>query len=96
MVLDAILVNAVDATNISYRMALMVRWRSGVRGFSFVFPFPLDEPMAMLEASLLIENVEVSQHVRSANEDKQVTTLISRGRMRRLPRLPLLPDMLVL
>ena len=50
---------------------LMFRWRSGVRSFSFVLPFPLNQPVAVLEASLLIENVEISQHVRSDNEAKQ-------------------------
>ena len=50
---------------------LMFRWRSGVRSFSFVVPFPLNQPVAVLEASLLIEDVGISQHVRSDDEDKQ-------------------------
>ena len=50
---------------------LMFRWRSGVRSFSFVLPFPLNQPVAVLEANLLIEDVEISQHVRSDNEAKQ-------------------------
>ena len=88
MVLDVFRIGSAFATSTSYHVTMFVERRSRLGSFSFVFPLPLDQPVAMLEAGGSVQNVEISEHIRSNND---VT-----GRLRSLPRLPLLPDSLVL